>query len=396
MKLLIHDYSGHPFQVQLSRSLARRGYNVLHVYSGSFQTPHGTLIKRDCDPDNFEIYGIHLSKPFNKYSFIKRRNQEIEYGNLLIEKVLHFNPDIVISANTPLDAQSILLKKCVKEKIKFVFWLQDLYGIAIKKILRKKIPVLGKLIGHHYERLERTLLRRSDSIIVITEDFLPLMNSYSVQKEKLHVIHNWAPIEEIPSLPRINQWSKEHGLDDKFCFLYSGTLGLKHNPDIILKLALHFKKNDKIRVIVLSKGIGIDWLRGKKEQMIIDNLILKDYQYYELLPSVLASADVLLTILESDAGIFSVPSKVLTYLCIGRPLLLAMPSENLAARIVKSNNAGIIVNPNDDAAFVQAAESLMNDKNLCEELSKNAIFFAEKNFDIETITNKFEKIILSL
>ncbi len=396
MKILVHDYSGHPFQVQLSRSLAKRGYNILHVYSGSFQTPHGKLIKRDCDPDNFEIFGIQLSKPFNKYSFIKRRNQEVEYGNLLIEKVLHFNPDIVISANTPLDAQNILLKKCVKEKIKFIFWLQDLYEIAIQKILSKKIPVLGKLIGHYYVNLERTLLRKSDSIVLITEDFVPLMNSYSVQQEKVHVIHNWAPIGEIPALPRINQWSKEHGLNDKFCFLYAGTLGLKHNPELILKLALHFKKNDKIRVIVMSEGMGMNWLREKKAHMRIDNLILKDFQPYELLPSVLASADVLLAVLEPDAGIFSVPSKVLTYLCVGRPLLLAMPSENLAAKIVKNNDAGIIVNPNDYIALIQAAESLMSDKNLCEKLGQNAIVYAKESFDIETITNKFVGIISSL
>jgi len=31
MRLLIHDYAGHPFQVQLSRELARRGHSVTHA-----------------------------------------------------------------------------------------------------------------------------------------------------------------------------------------------------------------------------------------------------------------------------------------------------------------------------------------------------------------------------
>ncbi|RYJ01060.1 MAG: glycosyltransferase WbuB, partial [Actinomycetales bacterium] len=30
MKVVVHDFSGHPFQVQLSRELARRGHDVVH------------------------------------------------------------------------------------------------------------------------------------------------------------------------------------------------------------------------------------------------------------------------------------------------------------------------------------------------------------------------------
>ena len=49
------------------------------------------------------------------------------------------------------------------------------------------------------------------------------------------------------------------------------------------------------------------------------------FQPFEVLPDVLGSADVLVAILEPDAGVFSVPSKVLSYFCAGRPVLLAVP-----------------------------------------------------------------------
>jgi hypothetical protein len=48
---------------------------------------------------------------------------------------------------------------------------------------------------------------------------------------------------------------------------------------------------------------------------------------------------------DSDAGTLSVPSKVQPYLCAGRPILLAAPAENLAARIVARENAGLVVHP---------------------------------------------------
>ena len=75
-RILMNDHSGHPFTIQLSRELSSRGYEVLHTYSKSFQTPKGPLLKRENDPENFQIKGIELSEPFQKYSFIKRRSQE--------------------------------------------------------------------------------------------------------------------------------------------------------------------------------------------------------------------------------------------------------------------------------------------------------------------------------
>jgi hypothetical protein len=49
-------------------------------------------------------------------------------------------------------------------------------------------------------------------------------------------------LDEPPQKPRRNSWSARHGLDDKFVFLYSGTLAMKHNPDILWQLALRYRK----------------------------------------------------------------------------------------------------------------------------------------------------------
>lgn len=178
MRILVHDYCGHPFGVQLSRQLAKRGYQVLHIYSSSFQTPKGTLIKQDLDPDSFNVQGISLGGEFHKYNLFKRQRQEIEYGRLLAEKVLAFGPDAVISANTPLDAQKALLQACKNSQIRFIFWLQDIISVAISRILRKRFLGLGALIGTYYKRLERKLLHQSNYIVAITEDFRPILTGW--------------------------------------------------------------------------------------------------------------------------------------------------------------------------------------------------------------------------
>jgi len=392
MRVAIHDYSGHPFQVQLSRALAKRGYDVLHLFSGSFQTPRGSVCKLSSDPKCFDCYGIFLPQPFEKYSFVKRRFQEVEYGKLLIQEIIKFAPDVVISSNTPLDSQKILLKECKKRGIKFIFWLQDLWSAAIKETLTKKYYVLGTCIGLYYIWLEASILRDSDKVVAITEDFIPLLKKQRIKKERIDIINNWAPIEEIPVFSKANQWSKEKGLHNKFCFLYSGTLGLKHNPDFLLGIAKHFSNNDDIRLVVVSEGLGANYLKKKKKQLNLDNLILFGVQPYEQLPQVLGSADILIAILKSESGKFSVPSKVLTYHCAARPMLLAVPQENLSAEIVLKNSTGVVVPPDDRVMFVKTAEELYKNKELRISYGENARKYAENEFNIEKITDKFIKV----
>ena len=99
MKIFVYDNSGHPFQVELSRNLAKRGFEVLHGFSASFQTPKGDLVKNDEDPTNFNIVSIKLKEEFKKNSYIKRRRQEIQIGKLVSELIEEKPPDIFIASN---------------------------------------------------------------------------------------------------------------------------------------------------------------------------------------------------------------------------------------------------------------------------------------------------------
>lgn len=395
MRIVVHDYVGYAFPIELSMQLAKRGHEVIHLYAGSFQAPKGiSSLKQKEVPENFKIEAIHLSKPFEKYSFVKRRFQEVEYGKLVAARLRELQADVVISANTPIESQSSIVKACQSTNSKFIFWLQDVYSVAAHKLLRKRIPIMGELVGQYYMWLERRLLRQSDEIVLITEDFQRLMDQWKIPAQKRHVIPNWAPLEEMSVLPKANDWGREHGVANKISFVYSGTLGLKHNPDLLLQLAVHFSTHPDVQVVVVSEGLGAGWLRDKKKELAVDNLKILGFQPFLQLPNVLASADILVAILEPDAGIFSVPSKVLTYLCAKRPLLLAVPPENLAARIVSQHEAGLVVAPSEMKAFIQAAKTLVNNPQLRKKYAANGRAYAEGHFNIETIGDQFERIIL--
>ena len=389
MRILVHDYAGHAFSATLSRELARRGHEVVYAYATCIETPRGALASKDDDPAGLRIEGISISEPFQKQNFLKRRFQELEYGRLLAARVEEIRPDWVISGNTPTEPQAMLLRRCRKLGIRFVSWVQDFYGVAVHRLLRDRIPVFGSLVGRYYMWLDHRVLRQSDRIILITEDFLPFVHEMGINPDRVHVIENWAPLDELPLRPRINPWSEKHALSDQFVFLYSGTLGMKHNPALLLELARHFQDEERAQVVVISEGLGADWLREKKAELGVDNLLLLPFQPFEEMPDVLASSEVLVAILEPDAGVFSVPSKVLTYLCAGKPILAVMPPENLAARIIEKAGAGIVEKPGEVGAFVSAGRRLQGDPELRCRVGASARSYAENAFDIEQVTDAF-------
>ncbi len=117
------------------------------------------------------------------------------------------------------------------------------------------------------------------------------------------------------------------------------------------------------------------------------------FQPFDVLPDVLGSADVLLAILDAEAGVFAVPSKVLSYFCAGRPVLLAVPGENLASKMVVDVGAGLVVEPGNVESFCAAARRLIESPELRCQMGQAGRRYAETHFDIRRIGDQFETLL---
>jgi colanic acid biosynthesis glycosyl transferase WcaI len=391
MRILVHDYAGHPFQVHLSRRLASRGHDVTHAYFSENPGPKASFRQPTDERSGLCFHGITIGNGYDKTSLIKRRFNDREYGRRVAGLIERIRPDVVISGNTPTEAQSRILKASKIMQARFVYWLQDFYSIAVTVLLRRQIGVLGAPIAWFYRFLERHQLRNSDAVVAITEDFVPLAASWSGSKTKVTVIENWAAVDDIPLLPKANAWSCKHGCDSSVNFVYSGTLGLKHKPEFLAKLAVQNWQDTS--VVVAAEGVGVQQLTHVRTARGLQGLKLLPLQPAEDLPQVLAAADVLVAMIDNEAGRFAVPSKVQSYLCAGRPILLAAPRENLAARTVVRANAGIVVEPDDTEGFVAAAAKLRADAHLRAMLGANGRAYAERVFDLERIADVFEEVL---
>ena len=389
MRILIHDYAGHPFPVDLSRSLAARGHHVTHAWFAGDIGPKGRLQRSPTDPEGLGFTPLGAAIVYSKTNFLQRWRGDIAYGKELAQLIHQIRPDLVLSGNTPTQAQEALVAACRRDGCRFVYWCQDFYSLAVSRLLARKLPLLGWLIGAYYRRLERRQMRHADGVIHITEDFCPQTDAWGLGRDKIAVIPNWGPISEISPQARDTDWAQRHVLCEGARFLYTGTLALKHNPALLIALAQSLGADDQL--LVVASGSGADQLAAQNSADL-HRMRCLGLQLIAEFGQVLASGDVLLAMIERDAGSFSVPSKILSYLCAGRPIVLAAPKENLAARILQISGAGTLVEPEDIAGFVSAALAYRDDPIAAQKAGSAGRAYAEAQFDLSRITDRFEAV----
>lgn len=323
---VVNDYAGHPFQIELSDELAAQGNRVVHAYCSTNVTPRGDFER---DNPRLSVEAISTGNGFDKYNARRRLIAEIRYGLSSVKVVVASQPDSCLNANMPIVSLAMITLACKVLRIRSVLWLQDFQaGLAAMALGSESHPIVRILTS-----LERWCVRNADHVIPISDGFNDEVQRIGVSAERQTTISNWAPLDDVEVLDKDNAWAQAHDLDaSKLRLVYSGSMGIKHRPESLVSLSKALAEVDQhAEILVVSEGVGADWLKEQTVAEGLANISFLPFQPFESLPEVLASADVLLVLLEPDAGEFSVPSKVLTYLCASRPiagLMLGKRSES--------------------------------------------------------------------
>ena len=390
MRLVLHDYSGHAFTAEMSRALARRGHHVDHLHCTSYATGKGTLTVTDADPAGLRMVPLDLGEPFDKYRYQRRVRQELRYGRMA-NQTTDPQADVLVACNMPLLSLRSIARWTRAKGLPLVFWQQDVYSQAMADEARAVLPAGGGIVGRGFERMERRVATGAAATITISDDFRPTLRAWGVPDERVHVIENWAPLSELPVAPDGGaRWRARHGLVDGRLVLYSGTIGKKHDPGLLLAVARSLPP--RTRLVVVSEGPGAEWVREQGDDEGLP-LVVLPFQPIAEFPEALAAADVLLAVLEADAGVFSVPSKILSYHCAGRAIVAAMPEDNLASRTIRSAGSGVVVPPDDAGALVGAVAQVLGADDRRHEMGAAARRHAVEAFDAASNAARFDLVL---
>jgi glycosyltransferase involved in cell wall biosynthesis len=396
MRINLHDYSGHPFQAQLARELAARGHEVVHTHAAQYETGHGQLKRLPGDPDGLEFESITADAPLIKYSPLRRTRFELSYAKAWRKRLATQDFDLVIACNIPLFALARMQPYFRRRQMPWMLWHQDIYSLGVAGEASRQLPgALARVVKDYAQHLEKNQVSHARTVVAIGDEFVRQYERWGLDTEHSHVIPNWAPLDELVPGARDNEWSRSQNLPTgPVRLLYAGTLGRKHNPALLVELLDDARaRGVDAFLTVISEGVGADQLKGMCAGR--SDVRILGYQDADHFSDVLASADILIALLEPDAANFSVPSKVLSYLSAGRPIIAMVPEGNPAALDVLE--AGGCVAPPTSAGAVDAAgwlAGIKSDRAALQMLGRRSRALAERRFDIETIGDEFEEILL--
>lgn len=376
-RVLLNDFAGHAFTLSLAESLPEVGFEVDYAYCSSNSTPHA-----DFATSKVPVTPLSSGPTFEKYGLRQRVVAELRFGWNSARLIFRTRPDHVVMNNTPILS---LLPAWIAARLRrahYVVWLQDVQSGLVAGV-KGQTSVAARLASF----VEGFVLRRADQVVAISEPLAAAARNFGVDPESIAVLPNWTPVEHFEVGIRSNDWAVEHGLDRRPVLLYSGTLATKHRPELLLELADALPDVD---VVVVSSGEGADRLAAEQVSSHRSNVHLFPFQPFERLNDVLATATVVVALLNSEASSHSVPSKVLSYLAAGRPVLASMPLDNPASRMIAFDaDAGIVVAPEDVDAFFDTARQLIDDPERAAKLGDNGRVYAGRRFGRAAIADEF-------
>jgi colanic acid biosynthesis glycosyl transferase WcaI len=390
VKVLLCDFVGHAFPTELSRTLSRRGHEVWHTHLVGFVAGKGPLRPHPDDPPGLRFVDIDLGAEFPKYHPLRRAIHELRFSWRLISLTRRVRPDIVLLSTTPPIAQLFVVVALRAMRVPSVVWLQDIFAMAMESGGEAALGRIAGIVTRAVGLLERVGLRATNHVVAISRSFEPFLGSIGVAPKKVTIIPNWAALTSLQPQGRSNAWAREHGLESTKVVLYAGTLGFKHDWTALLDLARVLDGAEGARLVVVSEGVFVDRLAAAAETEGLSSLVTLPYQPFERLSEVLASADVCLALLTEDASRFSVPSKVQSYLAVGRPVLLVGPTTGDAANALLEAGAGVVVEVDDRAGLAEAAVSLLADPT---DRGERAHRYAQEAFNVDRKADQFELVL---
>ena len=276
-------------------------------------------------------------------------------------------PDViyVYSPPLPMGVAAWILQSI--KGIPFIMGVQDLHPQCyIDQGILKNPILISFLVG-----LERFCYRHAAAITVHSEgNKRHIVEQKGIPEQKVKVLHNWVDTDDLRPLPRENAFSREHDLNSKFVVGYAGTLGISQGLMSVVEAAAILRDRKGIEFFIVGDGIEKDKMVRRVNELGLRNIRFLAMQPKAVYPMVVASCDVGLVTLNSKVKTPVVPSKILSLMAAGRPVLASLPLDGDAPRLIQEADCGICVGPEDPKALADAILKLAEDPELRRQLGR--------------------------
>ncbi|MBN1580636.1 MAG: glycosyltransferase family 4 protein [Anaerolineae bacterium] len=301
-------------------------------------------------------------------------------------------PDLLLlySPPLPLGLTGWILR--LFKHIPFVVNVQDLFP---QSAIDLGVLKNGLLI-RFFQRLERFVYRQANHLTVHSSGNRDHVVNCGADPERVTIMHNWVDVNFIRPGERYNGFSQEYGLDDKFVISFAGVIGYSQDIDTILEAAKRLQDYPEMRFLIVGNGVEKTRLEQKAQNMGLANVQFLPMQPRHLYPAVLHASDISLATLHAEVVTPVVPSKILSIMAAGRPVVASMSLAGDAPRLIEEAQCGYALPPEDAQALADHILALYPDADLRGRLGQNGRRYAEEHLSLEAGTKRYMHLFTSL
>lgn len=242
---------------------------------------------------------------------------------------------------------------------------------------------------------ERALIRGFDVVSSISGRMVDRAQAKGIALERLEFFPNWVDLAGIRPLNTVSPYRASLGIaPDAVVALYSGNMGAKQGLEILAAAARSLLHDQRVCFVFCGDGAGKEQLARACEGLA--NIRMLPLQPKEQLNDLLGLADIHLLPQRADAADLVLPSKLTGMLASGRPVVVTAAPQTELGQVVRNSDCGVLVPPEDPAAFADAIRTLAGDPDARARMGAAARRYAELKLDSDAVLAAFERRMLAL
>ncbi len=264
-------------------------------------------------------------------------------------------PDVILAPSPPLSIGISAWMIGSLRGARFIYNVQEIYpDIAVNLGALHNRTLISILEG-----LERFVYRKAAAVTVIAPRMRKRLVAKGVPQSKVHVIPNFVDLDRVVEAPRDNDFSRAHGLQDRFAITYAGNMGPAQGLDVVLEAARQLGDEPLVRFLLVGDGMLRAQFAREAAALPKGNVTVLPYQPNTLMPQIYGASDISLVPQAAATGSDAIPSKVYRIMASKRPLIAITEPESDLAALVRDANCGAIVPPGDAAQLAQVVRDAL-------------------------------------
>lgn len=263
-------------------------------------------------------------------------------------------------------------------RIPYALWINDLATDAARDVGIIRSRSIFRLLG----AFEYRAYTGAAGAIVLCDAFRKALRAHGFTDDRIVVVRSPVDVVAVRPLTTGTTFRQEHQIAaDAFVVMFAGSMGLKQGMENVIASARVTATDPSIVWVLIGDGEARPGIERLINEEGLKNVVLLPLQPPERLSEMFAAADLLLLNQLRAVKDSVVPSKLLTYMAAGKPVVAAVNGTSQAAEIVREASGGRLVTPEDPAELARAVIEMRQQTEQLPEMGRNNRRYAEAFFD---------------